>query len=80
MGLSHKQLVYEMLERNANDWVDGMELLRPDVGGSEGARRLRELRADGHNIQRRLHPDQSHGMWQYRLILDEPPSQIRMFD
>jgi hypothetical protein len=32
-------------------WVPGHYLTSPAIGGSEGLRRLRELRADGYNVQ-----------------------------
>lgn len=35
-------------------WHDGPELTHPAVGGSEGLRRLRELRAKGYHIRMRL--------------------------
>jgi hypothetical protein len=35
-------------------WHDGPELTHPEVGGSEGLRRLRELRAKGYMIEMRI--------------------------
>jgi hypothetical protein len=49
-------------------WVDGHVLCHPQIGGSEGLRRLRELRADGHRIERRHHPDKDRTDNQYRLV------------
>ena len=62
-------------------WVDGEKLI---VGGHEGTRRARELRAQqfgGHLIQRRPHPF-AGGRWQYRLPLpgELTPEQTTMFD
>lgn len=58
----------------AGDWVDGSLLTLPNVGGSEGLRRLRELRdADGWPIERRPHPE-SATAWQYRLPRPQPVS------
>lgn len=34
-------------------WVPGWTLSRPEVGGTEGLRRLRELRKDGVDIEMR---------------------------
>lgn len=34
-------------------WHGTHEISSPDVGGTEGTRRLRELRADGHAIEKR---------------------------
>lgn len=49
-------------------WVDGHVLCRPDLGGSEGLRRLRELRGDGHEIEKRDHPISGRTTRQYRLV------------
>lgn len=59
-----------MLEANTGDWIDGHILCHPDIGGSEGLRRLRELRADGHVIEMRKKPGGSTR--QYRLLLGDP--------
>lgn len=45
-------------------WHDGPQICAPGVGGSEGLRRLRELRQSGHQIEKR---QISPGTWQYRL-------------
>jgi hypothetical protein len=50
-------------------WVDGYALCHPSLGGSEGLRRLRELRALGHRIDRRQHPVRGRTSQQYRLDL-----------
>lgn len=52
-------------------WVDGHELTAPGVGGSEGLRRLRELRQGGWKIERRPNPT-SPTAWQYRLAAEQP--------
>lgn len=49
-------------------WVNGYLLCHPKIGGSEGLRRLRELRADGHEIEMRPHPVEGRTSRQYRLI------------
>lgn len=38
-----------------NGWVPVFVLCRPDTGGSQGDRRLRELRADGVAVESRRH-------------------------
>lgn len=43
--------VYDVL--SDHEWHDGPELTHPAVGGSEGLRRLRELRAKGYVIDMR---------------------------
>ena len=50
-------------------WIDGPELANEKVGGSEGLKRLRELRAEGHQIQERKHPDPDRDIWQYRITI-----------
>lgn len=47
-------------------WVPGSDIAAPDVGGSEGLRRLRELRVGGWPIERRPAPSSSTA-WEYRL-------------
>lgn len=52
--------------RVADDgWVPGWALASAKVGGSEGLRRLRELREEGHPIEMRFRPG-SH-VAEYRL-------------
>ena len=46
---TRKQKVLKVL--SDNEWHAGYELTRASTGGSEGLRRLRELRADGYNIE-----------------------------
>lgn len=53
---------------NPGGWVDGPDLANEEVGGSEGLRRLRDLRAEGFLIQERAHPDPSRAIHQYRLV------------
>lgn len=48
-------------------WVDGHDLCGPTVGGSEGLRRLRDLRAEGVEIEKRNHPTKGRATVQYRL-------------
>lgn len=63
---SRKSLVLEALRSADGEWVDGTSLETPEVGGSQGTRRLRELRSDGWAIEARPHPT-SATAWQYRL-------------
>lgn len=48
------------------EWYPGHVIASPEVGGSEGLRRLRELRADGYDIERRRTPNGTTN--DYRLI------------
>ncbi|MDB5280837.1 MAG: hypothetical protein JWR61_5792 [Ferruginibacter sp.] len=61
---TRKQLVLSYLKKNRK-YVPGYELTRPEVGGTEGLRRLRELRADGINIISRRNPDS--GDYEYKI-------------
>ena len=65
-----------ILERLADGrWHDGYDLCHPSLGGSEGLRRLRELRSEGYDIRKRLKPDspKESRVHQYRLDNGEPP-------
>lgn len=52
-------------------WVEGTELANERVGGSEGLKRLRELRAAGYQIEERHHPEPDRTVWLYRLVEDD---------
>ena len=66
---TRKQQVLEYLAQNGNHWVDGTEIATPQVGGSEGLKRLRELRAEGYPILTRRHPNPNKDVYQYRLTV-----------
>jgi hypothetical protein len=68
---TRKELVLDVLRAAEGGWVNTTEIANAQVGGSEGMRRLRELRADGYTIERRGHPDPKVSQYQYRLV-DEP--------
>lgn len=68
--LTRKELVLRYLQGHP-DWVDGPDLANERVGGSEGLKRVRELRAEGHRIITRPHPDRSRDVFQYKLIKPE---------
>lgn len=68
---TRKQQVLDHLRAHLDQWVDGPSIANESVGGSEGHRRVRELREDGYVIETRKHPDPSRDIWQYRL-LDKP--------
>jgi len=64
--LGDRQLaVYNILKDG--EWHDGPELTHPAVGGSEGLRRLRELRAKGYTIEMRRKA-KGRTTRQYRLV------------
>ena len=69
--MTRKDLVLELLVQNMNVWIDGPRIANPEVGGSEGLKRLRELREEGHKIENRRHPDKNRDIWQYRLVGNE---------
>lgn len=58
--------VLACLSRHKNEHVPGPLLCRPDIGGSEGLRRLRELRKEGHVIKKR--PSPTGDGYEYMLI------------
>lgn len=47
-------------------WTPGFTLTTPAAGGSEGLRRLRELRAQGYDIKRRK--IEGSTAYEYRLV------------
>ena len=49
-------------------WHPGHELTQPHTGGSEGLRRLRELRAKGHTIEMKKDPRVGVTTRYYRLV------------
>lgn len=70
--LTRKDQVFQYLKTRLNAWVDGTELANAEVGGSEGLKRLRELRKDlaeegTYEIEMRGHPDPDKDIYQYRL-------------
>lgn len=70
--LTRKEQVLAYLKEHPG-WVDGPDISNETVGGSEGLKRLRELRADGHEIKMRQHPDPNRDIWQYRLVTQAAP-------
>jgi biotin operon repressor len=62
-----KAEVLRALQAARGWWVPGFELATADCGGSEGLRRLRELREMGYDIEKRkVHP--THKYFSYRLV------------
>lgn len=75
-SLSRKEQVLAVLSEARGAWVDGPNLANEQVGGSEGLKRLRELRDDdGYPIEARRHPEPGRDIWQYRL--DPAGLQVR---
>ena len=69
---TRKEQVHAYLKARLNAWVDGPELANEHVGGSEGLKRLRELRAElalkgEWEIEMRGHPEPGRDIYQYRL-------------
>lgn len=53
--------------KTSGGWIDGWLLTHPSLGGSEGLRRLRELRQDGYRIEMRV--SDKGTTRQYRIAL-----------
>lgn len=68
---TRKEQVLRYLQDHGDEWVDGPDLANQRVGGSEGLKRVRELRADGHRIITRPHPDRQRDIFQYKLVTPE---------
>lgn len=78
-----REQVLRYLKAHANEWVDGTELANEKVGGSEGLRRVRELREaehGGHRIVTRPHPDRTRSIFQYKLADPDPVLQHQLDD
>ncbi|HEX5016543.1 MAG TPA: hypothetical protein VFX15_03035 [Actinomycetes bacterium] len=70
--LTRKEQVFAYLKARLNAWVDGPDIANEQIGGSEGLKRLRELRVDlesqgRYEIQMRKHPNPQLDIYQYRL-------------
>lgn len=61
---TRKDKVHSYLKKNRK-YVPGYELTKPEIGGTEGLRRLRELRAEGVNIISRKNPNTN--VWEYKI-------------
>ncbi len=68
---SRKQAVLRLLSDYC--WHSTAEVNAVDVGGSEGTRRLRELRESGHKIVRRKQEDSDQ--FEYRLLSESPVAE-----
>lgn len=55
-SMTRKESVHKYLKKNRR-YIPGSEINTPEVGGKDGLRRLRELRADGINIVTRRNPE-----------------------
>ena len=66
--MTRKDKVLNLLRENLNVWIEGPRIASPEVGGSEGLKRLRELREDGHKIETKPHPNKKRDVWVYRLV------------
>ena len=67
--LTRKEQVLEKLKSRAGEWINGADLANESVGGSEGLKRLRELKREGWLIQMRKSPSQGSDQFQYRLAV-----------
>ncbi|HXS47772.1 MAG TPA: hypothetical protein VN756_09960 [Solirubrobacterales bacterium] len=66
---TRKEQVLAKLKAHAGEWVNGVDLANEQVGGSEGLKRLRELKREGWLIQMRKSPAQGSDQFQYRLAV-----------
>lgn len=63
---TRKSNVLAELRRASPEFISGDRLSTPHIGGAQGLKRLRELRADGWPVETRPPPD-GDGTWLYRL-------------
>lgn len=67
--------VLDRLRAAAGAWVPGVDLATRDCGGSEGLKRIRELRQLGWPVERRPIRGPGRTAWEYRLpVADDPAS------
>lgn len=78
--LTRREQVLARLQEAKGDWVDGTDLATAEVGGTEGLKRLRELRLEGHDIRMQRHPDPSRDIFQYRLVIPAQPYGASLMD
>lgn len=80
-SLTRKEQVHNRLMEASPEWVDGPELANEACGGSEGLKRLRELRSEvpatGWSVESRKHPDPERDIWQYRIVPFSRVSPLR---
>lgn len=76
---TRREAVWRYLTEHMGEWIDAHWIASPNVGGSEGLRRLRELRASlppGYRIEMRRKPSEAGPLHerQYRLVRQAEPS------
>lgn len=76
-----REAVWTYLLAHEGEWIDAHILTHPAIGGSEGLRRLREIRASlppGFRIEKRRKrtEDGLTHTWQYRLVRLDTPSEL----
>lgn len=64
-----KREVYQALVNAKGEYVGGPALSNVACGGSEGLRRLRQLRSEGYIIEKKK-IDPKHNYYSYRLVTD----------
>ena len=75
-NMTRRQQVRAMLDSHKGEWIDGPDLANEKVGGSEGLKRLREIRQVGidtgkYEIEMQSHPDPKRDTHQYRIVYKE---------
>lgn len=65
MSLDRRIRVAELFVDRQGRWVSGVEIATPEIGGSEGLRRVRELRSEGWPIEKRS--KRGSEAYEYRL-------------
>lgn len=73
----HRARVLALLTERGAAGATTAELSDPAVGGHEGPRRVRELRAAGYPVQRSPMPN---GYWRYWLGPALPDAQLGLWD
>jgi hypothetical protein len=69
--MTREEAVLKVLQDNAPLWTPGYDLAHPAVGGSEGLKRLRDLKQKGYAYE--LRKMEGSSAYEYRL---KPPVRV----
>jgi hypothetical protein len=73
--VTRREIVWNVLRDNANQFVSGNTLVAAGAGYRYSAR-IAELREAGHQIEARRDPSGKSSVWEFRLVLrDVAPGQ-----
>jgi hypothetical protein len=77
-GWNEKTRVLALLKSRGPMGATTAEVSDPAIGGHEGPRRVRQLRADGYPVHRQKIP--GSGLWRYWLGPASPTAQLDLWE